>query len=152
MKKQHYDERQEQLLRKAGTAGFSVMFFLCPIIIITELLWRGRLEFVLGETVIFLAGGIVCIAVCMKNGIWSKSGKKAPVWQNLLYSLVFSGLFTFFYAIIISKKASENVNIAKYAVLFFIFIFLLGFLCLSVINLLIERKNKRDEEKYSDEE
>lgn len=130
MKKSGLDERQERVMEGIGAKGFLVMFFVCAAAITIELIWSGNIKSVAGETAVLAAGGIVYLAGSIKNGIWTKNGRKMTLGQNALLSIIFSGAFSIAYAFIIARKAAGGVNVARVAGGFFIGISVLCFFCL----------------------
>ncbi len=143
------DERQNQEMARSGMYAFYVMFIVSAAVIVAELIWKGALEAVIGETVIFLAGGLTYLAVCMKKGLWSRSGRDMTMGQSALMSMVFSGIFTVFFVLALRQKVGEPVDLLKHAALFFVKISVLGFLCLTVMGW-ISRKNRQKQEKKYD--
>lgn len=150
MRKHKLDERQEQVTAKVGALSFYVMFFACAIVIIGELVWKGSLENVLGETIVLLSGGITCLWGFVRNGIWTSNNMKMTVGQRLLGSIVCSGIFSVFYAFLLTGRVSNGVNITKYVVLFFVGISVLCFICLTVFQIAAKRKAREQEQKYSE--
>lgn len=147
--KKKFDERQEQQINQIGTISFLVMFLACPVVILFQMVFLDiSISDVIGETVIMLAGGVVYLAGSMKSGIWTGSGNKS-VWKNVIESVVFSGIFTLLYAVIIGKKAGSH-DITKYVALFFIGITVLCFVVLTALEWFSRRQEKRQEDKYSD--
>ena len=144
------DERQELAANKIGMISFRVMFVLCPVIIVAEMLWKGNLELVIGETIVFLAGGIICLAGNIRNGSWTKSGNQMSIFQNLLLSATCSGIFSVIYALVISRKVNGIVSIARVVVLFFIGITVLCFAVLTVMGKAAQSKKEAQEKKYMD--
>lgn len=118
MKKSGLDERQERIMEEIGAKSFTVMFLVCAAVIVGELAWSGDLGSVAGETAVLAAGGIIYMAGCMKNGIWTKSGRKMTLGQNILLSVIFSGIFSAAYAFMIARKTADGVNVARIAGLF----------------------------------
>lgn len=57
--KQKLDERQMQEAAKIASISFYVMYGVCALAIILQLIVTGRLENVIGETAVIAAGGIV---------------------------------------------------------------------------------------------
>lgn len=148
--KKELDERQEQLINKIGTRSFYVMFGVCLTVIIVELFWKGSLENVFGETLVFLTGGIACLIGNIKNGIWTRTGVKMSIAQNLLLSVICSGFFSILYAAILSRKVGDSVSVARFAVLFFAGIAALCFICLLIMGKLAQNKKEEQENKYSE--
>lgn len=150
MKKSVLDERQEQELAKVGVLSFYVMFFVCTAVIIVELLYKGSLENVIGETIVFAAGGVTCLVGSLKKGIWTKSSSHMTVGQNLLGSVICSGIFSIFYAFLINRKASESVNILKYVGIFFVGIAVICFIVLCIIGKIAQVRKEKEENRYSE--
>ena len=149
MKKQ-LDERQQAAMDRVGARSFSSMFFLGIAVIAVQLVWTGRLEFVLGETLLVLLGGGLYIGGSIRNGCWTKSGEPMTVLQNQLLSAVCSGIFTIPYALIISKKAAEGAFAAWpwLVLLFFVCVWQLGFGVLTILGKSAQKKKEQQEKKY----
>ena len=82
--------------------------FACAASIIAQLAWKKDLSAVAGETVVLLAGGVTCLFGTMKNGIWSKSGRRATVGENLLWSVVMAGIFSVLYAAVLLLRGGDS--------------------------------------------
>lgn len=65
--------------------------------------------------------------------------------QNLLLSIVVSGVFSIAYAFIIAKRAAGNVNVARLIGVFFIGIAALCFLCLWSLGKLAQNRHEKEE-------
>lgn len=148
--KNYLDEREEQLAARAGTVSFYVMFLTAVLVIIGELLYSGNLRDTAGETVILLAGGVTCLAVNIKNGIWT-GGRRFRWQQNFLGSIACSGIFSVLYGFAIAQKASPGTDIAKYVLSFFGGIAVLCFLSVTLLGSAAERKRKKQEKRYQQE-
>lgn len=144
------DERQNQEMARIGMYGFYTMFIASAAVIVAELIWKGTFELLLGETVIFLAGGLTYLIGCMKKGIWAKSGRDMTLGECALMSIVFSGIFTIFYVIAVSRKAGISLNLSKYAAAFFVGIGVLCFLCLVTMGKISQKSREKQEKKYSE--
>lgn len=150
MMKNELDERQNQIVDKVGKISFLVMFWVCAAVIIGEMFWKGSIENVAGETVIFLAGGITYLIGSIKNGIWSRQNRKMSIGQIFMGSVICSGIFSVIYAVLISQKAAGSEAVMKYTGFFFIGITALSFLCLYIMGKITEAQNRKQEEKYSE--
>lgn len=144
--KRGLDERQAQVMAKIGAYSSYVMFFVSVAVIVAEVIWMGTFQAVIGETVIFLAGGLTSLAGCIKNGIWAKSGGDMGAGQSLLLSVVCSGIFSVFYAAALYRKTGGDV--VRHALLFFLGIGLLGFICLQILGRVAQKRRKEQENKY----
>ena len=150
MRKNGLDERQEQITSKVGAYSFYVMFVVCMAVILVKLVWKGNLEDVLGETIVFAAGGVTCLIGNIKYGIWTKTGHRMSTFQNLLGSIICSGVFSVFYALVLNSKTQGHVNIAKYVIFFFLGISVLCFVCLEILGKLAQGRKEKQERKYSE--
>ena len=146
------DERQQQIVDRTGTISCYIMLGVALVAILGQLLWTGEVTAVLGETVIFLTGGIAYLVGNIRNGIWDMGGKKRSNFRNILESVLFSGIFTVLFAIVIMGKAKEEAEIAYFAVLFFFGISLLCFFSLTFLEKAAERRKAKQEQKYTDKE
>lgn len=144
------DERQNQEMARIGMYGFYAMFLISAVVIVAELIWKGTLEIVIGETVIFLAGGLTYVTACMKKGIWTGIGGDMTVRQSGLLSVMFSAMFTVFYCLAISRKTETPINLSGHAAGFFAGISILSFLCLMIMGKISKRNREKQEKKYSE--
>lgn len=142
MKRSRLDERQQQEVSRTGEISFYVMFGICTAVILIQLILEGSLRNVIGETIVLFAGGITCLAGGIKNGIWSRTNRDLTPGQNLFGSILFSAVFSIFYAAALGRKAGDDVNIAKYVVFFFLGITALCFLCLTILGKTARRKKR----------
>lgn len=147
-KKSGLDERQEKLVDKIGMRSFMVMFFACAAAIIAQLAWKKDLSVVAGETVVLLAGGVTCLFGTMKNGIWSKSGRRATVGENLLWSVVMAGIFSVLYAAVLLLRGGDSGKVAGAALGFFAGVGVLGSVVLTILGFVAQKRKEKEEEKY----
>ena len=95
--KQFFDERQTQTAEHLGTISFYVIFLVSITAILIQLtFFSAPLQNVLGETAAVLTGGLVYLSGCIKNGLWSSDKTKSSWRENLILSLVCSGIFSIF--------------------------------------------------------
>ena len=148
--KQKLDERQIQEATKIASISFYVMYGVCALAIILQLIVTGHLENVIGETAVIAAGGIVYLSGSVKKGL-SRENSPSPL-RSLFESTVFSALFTVFYVFAIRRKAGPEAKISTAVLLFFTGITVLCFFTLRLMNFMTERKHRQQEQKYLDEE
>lgn len=147
--KEKYDERQEQIANQIGTWSFRLMFGICTVVIVAEFMWKGNLELVAGETIVLVTGGAVSLAGAVKRGIWTGAEKKMTMGQNLIMSILFSVIFSAFYAVAISRRAGADAA-GRAVPVFFFGVTVLGFIVLSVMGYFADRQRERQEQKYDD--
>lgn len=150
MKNNGLDERQEQAVARIGTTSFYVMFCVCAVTIVVELFLTGSLKSVAGETVVLLAGGIPCMVGYMKNGLWSRHSRPLGRGQNLLLSIVFSGIFSVIYAAFLCRGNLRDGQAAVGAAGFFVGVAVLCFVCLGIMGRIAEKNQEKEEQKYRD--
>ncbi|MFA9378669.1 MAG: DUF6773 family protein [Lachnotalea sp.] len=109
--KNYLDERQYQISNSIAANAFYAMFAVSVISIIVQLILldTGVMN-VIGQTIILLGGGIVYLVCCVKKGIFSLKGKSLTWLENLLISVMCSGIFTIFYGIVISKNTMIKIS------------------------------------------
>lgn len=149
MIKKGLDERQDQLVNRIGARSFNVMFSVSVVVLLVELIVMGTFEAVIGEMVIFLAGGLTCVAGCVRNGIWAKGGGDMSVGQSLLLSLVCTGIFSVFYAVALERKTGGEADVVRATMFFFIGISLVAFLTLLLLGKAARKRREEQEKRYS---
>lgn len=150
MRKKGLDERQRQIVAGVGAVSFYIMFGVCAAVIVIQLIFRGNLQEVVGETIVFVAGGVACLTGTLKHGIWAKSDAKISLGQNLLGSVICSGMFSVFLAMALSKKVSDGAKIARYTGIFFLVITLVCFACLLIMGKAAQGKREKQEKMYEE--
>lgn len=149
--KQFFDERQTQTSEHLGTISFYVIFLVSVAVILVQLVFfSSPLQNVLGETVAVLAGGLMYLGGCIKNGLWTPGKAKSSWLENFILSLVCSGIFSIFYGFAISRKVSTNTAVGKSVCFFFMGISILGFVVTTLLAAGARKQERKQEEKYSD--
>lgn len=148
--KSQLDERQIQDASRIASISFYVMYMVCAISIVFQLITAGHPKNVIGETMTLLAGGSVYLIGSVKKGL--NTGKSHSPVRILLESTGFSIVFTVFYVFAIRKKAGPEAEISTTVLLFFTGITVLCFFTLKLMDFIAERKRRQQEQKYADEE
>lgn len=149
--KKYLDERQDQIVNHIGAMAFYIMFFICAITIIVQIVFLdGGLSSVAGETLALLGGGVVYLAVSAENGVFLQKGKTLTGKENFIYSIICSGIFSALFGIAINGKAGPEVSIGKYIGIFFVGITVLGFAVLTIIAKCSECSQTKNGKKYED--
>ena len=89
-----YNELEKRRVAKAGNLSFSIMFLVCAVTIVAQMLMTGKLSLIIGETVILFAGGLIYIFCVVKNGAWNGTMTKNIPKKDLMISLVCVGIFS----------------------------------------------------------
>ena len=63
-----YNELERRRAAKAGSISFSIMFLVCAVTIVVQMLMDGSFPMIIGETAALFAGGLVYIFFIVKNG------------------------------------------------------------------------------------
>lgn len=151
--KKYLDERQEQIVNHIGSLAFLVMFIICAVSIIVQMIFfGGDLKSVAGETAAMTGGGIVYIILSVREGVFLKKGSILTIKDHLLYSMIFSSIFSIIFYLVIREKGAGEIQAGKYAGMFFGGIMTAGFLISLAIGKCTEYLLKREEEKYKDGE
>ena len=139
-----YSKMEKEKAAKAGNTAFGVMFIICAMAILVQLIITGDALMTLGETVILIIGGIVYIWIIVRNGMWSTSSKiKSTPLSDALISIVCSGIFTAAYVLFIMNKGADQEILARAAILFFIGISILEFVVLRLLAFFSKRNTKK---------
>ena len=121
-----YGDSQKQKAERAGSLAFGASFLICAAVITVQILWKGNLSLVMGETVILLAGGILYLALTVRAGAFERkvrgSGKNYALISGICAGLFSVILFFFF---VLHGGAPGKALIFSLA--FFIFIFAAGY-------------------------
>ncbi|WP_315074647.1 DUF6773 family protein [uncultured Clostridium sp.] len=145
------DERQEQEFYKCEHLGFRVMFGISVIVIIVQLLFmKATLKQVSGETIILACGGLFTIWSCLKNGLWSFNNNEPSMKSNLIYSIISSSIATLLFAILLSIRTTGKVITSIKIGGFFLVIFILVFIILTLLGQISKNMKEKRENKYKD--
>lgn len=136
-----YGDTQKQKAERAGSLAFGFSFLICAAVITVQILWKGDLSLVLGETLILLAGGIVYLALTVRAGAFERkvrgSGKKYAIISGICAG-IFSVLLFAFYAMHGAAPGKALI----FSLVFFIFIFPAG----CEVLFLLSRASRRNTE------
>ncbi|AHF08148.1 DUF6773 family protein [Desulfitobacterium metallireducens] len=142
--KNKIDERQEQELLKRDHAGFQIMFSVSVIMILIQLLFmKATFQQLIGENVILLCGGIWVIWGYANSGLWNYDNSRPSIQSNLKYSAIFSLVGTVIFGIAIYGRAGSSAIKAPIISGFLAGIFILGFVILSILGRLTEKKENQ---------
>ena len=124
-----------------------ITFIICAITLVVQLIIFGSIQYIIGETVTILIGGIISIAITVKNGLWDVSSKcKATKLKDIMTSGIMSFVFTVAGSATIYSRIENIKFITVFAIVFFIVIFALGFTVLRILSKL-SKNNKHNIER-----
>lgn len=113
-----YSELQKQRAAKIGNLSFGIMFVICALAIVVQILVTGSLSQVLGETVVLVIGGIVYTVLLVRAGAWEIGAASTPK-KMLSTSLICTGIFSVVFLLMIKRKI-DLVHAVGAAVCFFL--------------------------------
>ena len=137
-----YNEFEKQRAAKVGNLSFGIMFLVCAITIVVQMLMTGNLSLVIGETVILIAGGLIYIFGIVKNGAWNGAMTKNTPKKDLIVSLMCVGIFSILFFLILKKNATTPQAIGI-TVCFFIVLSIISYFLLRKLAYLSQRKSDK---------
>lgn len=139
LKAADYSELEKQRAARTGNISFCIMFLVCAVMIVVQMLTTGNLSLVIGETVSLSAGGVIYIFSAIRNGAWNGGLMKSTPKKDLMISLICVGIFSIVFCFILRKHmtAPQAVGIA---LCFFAVLSAAAFALLRGISYLSQRK------------
>ncbi len=129
LKVANYNELEKQRAAKAGNLSFGIMFLVCAVTIVVQMLMTGNLSLIIGETVILFAGGLIYIFTVVKNGAWDGAITKSSPRKDLIISLICVGIFSIIFFLILSRNLALSRTIGI-SVCFFIVLSIISWILL----------------------
>lgn len=124
-----YNELEKRRAAKAGNLSFGIMFLMCAVTIVVQMLTAGNFSLIIGETVILFAGGLIYIFCIVKNGAWNGAITKSTPKKDLIVSLICVGIFSIVFFLILKRNVATpqaiGMSVCFFAVLSAISYFLL---------------------------
>jgi transcriptional regulator with XRE-family HTH domain len=137
-----YTEMEKMRVAQVGNFTFGLMFLICALAIIIQLLTTGNLSLVAGETVTMVGGGLVYIYFLVRNGAW-EHGRKDNAKKDFLVSALCAGIFSVVYYFSIRAQA-DTVSVVVGAICFFIVFTLVSY---GVLQMLVHCSRKKTMDK-----
>lgn len=135
-----YSKLQKQKAASVGNLAFGIMFVLCALVIVIQMLATGSLSLVFGETVVLAVGGIVYTILLVRNGAWENgTGFKSTPIRNLRTSLICSGISAVVYLFMMKKNAGFD-RVIWAAVCFFVVFTVVMYAVLSILAFFSRRR------------
>ena len=134
-----YNELEKQRAARSGNISFNIMFMICAITIIVQILMTGNLSIVIGETVVLLAGGLIYIFFTVTNGAWNGALMKSTPKKDFIVSLICVGIFSIVFYLMLRKYTSEPQAIGI-SICFFVVLSAVSYALLRVLSHLSKRK------------
>lgn len=135
-----YNELEKQRAARSGNISFSIMFLICAITIIVQMLMTGNPSLVIGETVVLLSGGLVYILFIVTNGAWNGSLMKSTPKKDFIVSLICVGIFSIMFYLMLRKYTPEPQAIGI-SFCFFVVLSAISYALLRGLSYLSKRKS-----------
>lgn len=139
-----YSELEKEKALKAGNTAFMLMFGICTLSIVIQMVLMVDLKFVLGETIAVVFGTIVYLAIMVHNGIWEiGSKKKSTPLKDAVISVMCAGGFSVVLVLCILKKGAELSQAVHIGIAFFAGITIVAFLVLRLLAYMSKKNNNK---------
>ncbi len=137
-----YNELEKRRAAKAGSLSFSIMFLVCALTIVVQMLMGGRFPLIMGETVVLVVGGLIYIVLVVKNGAWNGAMAKSTPKKDLIISLLCVGIFSMVFFVIIKKNVAA-LQAVGLSVCFFVILSALSYVLLRGLSRLSQKKSDK---------
>lgn len=145
------DERQKQEENNAAARSFLVMFALSVAAIVIQMcFFKESFRTIAGETVVLLGGSIMYLAGCLKRGLFLHKGRHLSIVEMIVLSVIFSGIFSIFFGIMVFQNTQQAVFAGRAAGGFFAGVSVLCFCVLLVMSKCSLRQQQKNERKYDE--
>ncbi len=137
-----YNELERRRAAKAGSLSFSIMFLVCAVTIVVQMLMDGSFPLIIGETVVLFVGGLIYIFSVVKNGAWNGAMTKSTPKKDLIISLICVGIFSIIFYLILQKNVA-TLQAVGLSVCFFAILSALSYALLRGLSRLSQRKSDK---------
>ena len=134
-----YNKIEKEKAARVGNLAFAITFTACAVAVIIQLLIARELAAVLGETITMFVGGAAYIGIMLYNGLYEPSTSFKETLIGILCSGVCSVVF-YFRSIHLGATPSRA---GQGAILFFIFITVLGLALMKVLAFCNNKRKKK---------
>lgn len=137
-----YSNDEKQKTVNIYKASLMVMFFAGFIIVLTEFAFLADYRFIVAESLPLLSGGLTCIAMTLKNGLWDTDSKKnsAPVRDGVTSFVITFVASVFIFIMLINRTADLKQTVIT-TLCFFLGSFSVGFIVLRLLARLNKKQN-----------
>lgn len=141
-----YNELEKQRAARSGNISFCIMFLICAMTIIAQILMTGNLSLIIGETAVLLAGGLIYIFFIVTNGGWNGSLVKSTPKKDFIVSLICVGIFSIAFYLLLKEHTARPPAIGI-AICFFIVFSVISYALLRGLSHLSQRKSDKLKDK-----
>lgn len=139
-----YNKLEKEMVTRAGNTAFAVMYLVCALAIMIQLVVAVNLRFVIGETAVLVLGGVAYLTLVVSRGAWNNGiGQKRTLMNDGVLSIVLSGVFTALYALVISRTGADESKVAIAVAAFFAGIAVVSFVVLRIFAAISAKKRMR---------
>lgn len=139
-----YNKLERENAAKAGNTAFGLMFAVCSVMIVIQLVLKGNLSVVAGETAVLLVGGAAYIGVMIYYGVWETGSRlKSTPFTDILISVVCAGIFSVILALCYIRSGAAMSQTVHIALMFFIGIAAAGFAVLRILACFSHKRNDK---------
>lgn len=137
-----YNELERRRAAEAGSLSFRIMFLVCAVTIVVQMLMDGSFPMIIGETIVLLAGGLIYIFFAVKNGAWNGAVTQSSPKKDLIISLICVGIFSIAFYLIIQKRVAA-LQAAEVSVCFFVILWAFSYVLLRGLSSLSQRRSDK---------
>lgn len=137
-----YHELERQKAAKIGSFSFSIMFLTCAVTIIVQMGITGNLSLVMGETAIFIVGGLTYIYFMVRNGVWNHARTKSSPGRDFIISIICTGVFSIVFCGLLRGKA-DLMHILVASICFFIIFSAVSYAVLRGLSFLSRKRSDK---------
>lgn len=137
-----YNELEKQRAARSGNISFCIMFLICAMTIIVQMLMTGNLSLIIGETIVLLTGGLIYIFFIVTNGAWNGSLGKSTPKKDFIVSVICVGIFSIVFYLLL-KKHTTGAQAGGIAVCFFIVLSAISYALLRGLSYLSQRRSDK---------
>lgn len=139
-----YNALEKKIVKQANGVAFSLIFGVCAVAILIQLLVTSDLRFVIGESTALIIGGITYIGIMIHNGLWDMVTPWKNTWKSdLMVSAVCAMIFGLAYALFLSSAGATYTTIVRWTVGFLIGITVLAFIVLRTLAYSSKKRHQR---------
>lgn len=135
-----YNELEKQRAARTGNISFSIMFLVCTVTIIVQMLMTMDFSLIIGETAVLLAGGLIYIFLAVRNGAWNGALIKSTPKKDLMISLICVGIFSIVFYLFLKEHTAAPWAIGA-AFCFFVVLSAISYALLRGISYFSQKKS-----------
>ena len=132
-----YNEMKKQKAVEIGNISFGIMFIVCTVAIMVQVVLTGNLSLVIGETAIIVVGGFGYLYFMVRSGAWNVV--KSTPKKNFLVSIICTGVFSIEFYLIARKNGVEAIYMVVGTICFFVVFSIVSYILLRLLSYLSDK-------------